>query len=138
MECVGGHWTTAACPEIVCPPVTPECPVDTAASIGSPCGFDGQVCGNACCGSAITCTGGVWQPGPDAACACEPGFECGWGSCTSGQLCDSRCGPDDGIDFHCIALPEGCADCGCIPLAERQSCEMIDGHPHVSDGGFCG
>lgn len=138
MECVGGRWTGAACPEVVCPPVTPECPVDTAAVIGRACGFELQACGNACCGTAITCIGGVWQQGPDAACLCEPSPPCGSGTCTRQQSCTSRCGPADGIELRCIALPDDCYDCGCVPLFAHQSCEMIDGHVFISDGGFCG
>ncbi len=138
MVCVDGYWTYAECPDVECPPVLAYCPTDTAAVVGTTCALDGQTCGNPCCDTAITCSAGLWERGPFAACACEPGFACGSGTCPSRQGCDVRCGPDDGLEHWCIGLPEGCGDCGCVPLEAWQTCEMIDGHPHVSDGGFCG
>ncbi|MCB9596111.1 MAG: hypothetical protein H6719_25540 [Sandaracinaceae bacterium] len=138
MECVDGHWAPAACPELVCPPIVEECPVDTSSVVGGACGIETQVCGNPCCDGAITCSGGVWVPGPFAACACEPSFECGPGTCTAYQACRSRCGPDDGIENHCVPMPDGCRDCSCVPVPDGYTCTMVDGHPHLSDGLGCG
>lgn len=136
MQCVAGSWRPAVCaPE--CPTVTPACPVETALAVGTFCGLDGQICGDPCCGTAITCTDGAWRPGPEAMCACTPGFICGPGECTSSQRCESYCGPDDGVLFRCVELPPACAECGCLPLEPWQSCAMIDGHIYV-DGAVCG
>jgi len=138
MECVDGSWRYAACPDIECPPVYEECPVDTASEIGRTCTIDRQLCGNPCCSTAITCNEGRWEAGPFAACACEPAHPCGDGTCTSRQYCRQRCGPADGLQHHCVAAPEGCDTCACLPLDDSQVCEMVDGRPMVRMAGFCG
>lgn len=137
MQCVGGHWTAAGCPAIVCPPVeASRCPADTAAALGDPCAPEGASCGHACCDDAIVCEGGAWRPGPVADCAYCPAFECGDGACHGAQLCHHGCGPDDGPVFTCDPLPDDCESCDCVPLWGTQRCETIDGHPHVYD--LCG
>jgi hypothetical protein len=128
MTCVGGAWEHAGCPELVCPPF--ECPADTRGQIGEPCSAEGAICGDACCGTAITCAGGAWIPGPEADCAACTQFPCGDGFCRAGEICEQRCGPDGGARFVCTAR-EGCEDCSCLPLEPEQDCTMIDGHPHV-------
>ncbi|MCA9606620.1 MAG: hypothetical protein KC619_13540 [Myxococcales bacterium] len=138
MACLGGRWEPADCPDVECPPLVEECPVDTSAAVGTVCGIEGQLCGNPCCDSAITCTAGRWRRGPFAGCACEPDHACGEGSCTTFQACAVRCGPDDGPEHYCVGLPEGCFDCSCVPLRPDQTCEMIDGRPAISDPLFCG
>lgn len=137
VECVDGTWQPAACPEIVCPPVYEVCPVDTASALGLACPIEGQSCGDPCCGTAIVCGEGRWQPGPDADCACRMGEPCGEGECRDGQYCRESCGPADGIEHHCVALPEDCARCGCLPLEPWQTCAMVDGRPRVGVMG-CG
>jgi hypothetical protein len=138
MVCVDGHWQPSACPPVVCPTVPVECPADTAAALGTACAQPGQTCGDACCDSAIVCEGGVWRPGPVADCFACTQYACGTGACPSSQTCLSRCGPADGIELVCVPRDGTCNDCGCIPLSPTQRCEMIDGHPHVSETGFCG
>ncbi|MCB9596898.1 MAG: hypothetical protein H6719_29515 [Sandaracinaceae bacterium] len=138
MECVDGAWQPAACPEIVCPPIEEVCPADTRSALGLACPIDGQGCGNACCGTAIDCVGGIWQPGPEADCLCRPEPACGAGECRPSQYCRSRCGPDDGLEHQCVTLPFDCAACDCLTLTDSQTCEMIDGRPFVSEAGFCG
>jgi hypothetical protein len=135
--CVGGEWVLGDCPAIECPPVVDSCPA--VRELGSPCGVEGQTCGDACC-SAQTCLGGVWTPGPEADCLCDPGrsFACGAGSCTSDRVCVSDCGPDDGLVHRCDALPSGCTRCDCLALPPGQVCEEIDGHAHVRVSDFCG
>lgn len=136
MQCVGGHWTAAACPAVPCPRL--DCPADTRALLGRSCSSSAEMCGDPCCGSAVTCTEGVWAPGPDAECFACLQYPCGDGFCPDSDICTSRCGPADGIEFVCVPSPSGCADCGCLPLTSDQTCEMIDGHPHLSEVGFCG
>lgn len=137
MTCVDGAWQPAACPEIACPEALLECPVDVEAELGRTCAHEDQSCGNPCCGS-IQCMGGIWQRGPEVACACAAPVPCGVGSCTGQQSCNLRCGPDDGPDYRCVTLPSGCSDCGCLPLLAGQSCEMVEGQPHVLEEEFCG
>jgi len=138
LTCVDGAWQPAACPDLVCPEVLPECPVDVEAALGMACVFEDQSCGDPCCGS-IQCTSGFWRRGPELACACmAPPAACGSGSCTLGQSCNQRCGPDDGPDYRCVTLPAGCSDCSCLPLLAGQTCEMIGGQPHVVEEMFCG
>jgi hypothetical protein len=139
MQCVDGHWAPGDCPDLVCPPLGVICPADAPRAEGTPCSASpGALCGDACCGTAITCVDGIWQHGPDAACACGDGFRCGDGTCRVDQLCHRGCGPDDGIDHTCRSLPADCRDCSCIPLWGTEACEMIDGHPHVRDLTPCG
>jgi hypothetical protein len=139
MQCMAGHWTAAACPAVVCPPIeTPECPANTRPLIGTACTSEGQFCGDACCSDPITCTAGVWQMGPEADCFACLEYPCGDGACRTDQTCVSRCGPADGIEYVCAARDASCNDCSCIPITSAQRCEMIDGHPHVSETGFCG
>ncbi|MBX3276120.1 MAG: hypothetical protein KF729_38060 [Sandaracinaceae bacterium] len=137
LECVDGVWQPAACPEIVCPPVYEECPVVTGAAVGRACPIEGQSCGDACCGTAIFCDAGRWNRGPEADCACHPGVRCGAGECRAGQYCREQCGPDDGIEHRCVALPADCTSCACLPLEPWQRCEMVGGVPHVQPTG-CG
>jgi|JI10StandDraft_1071094.scaffolds.fasta_scaffold180026_1 hypothetical protein len=138
MQCVEGHWTSAPCPAIECPVFEIECPVDTSTLLGRSCGAEGVTCGDSCCSSAVSCTGGTWVRGPEADCALCSEYACGEGHCRWDQACGSRCGPDDGIQFYCAPLNEGCSDCSCLILDASQRCEMIDGHPHISELGFCG
>ncbi|MCA9604402.1 MAG: hypothetical protein KC619_02335 [Myxococcales bacterium] len=138
LDCVDGTWQPLACPEVVCPPVYEVCPADPVSAIGRECPIEGQSCGNPCCGTATECTGGRWVPGPEADCLCRPGIACGEGECNPSQYCRSRCGPDDGIEHHCVALPLDCAACDCLPLTDAEICEMVDGHPTVRMAGFCG
>ena len=137
MQCEAGRWEHAACPDVECPPIRVECPTETPRAIGASCSTERQLCGNACCGTAITCTGGAWERGPEADCACEPQVPCGAGECPRSQYCELGCGPDDGPLFTCVELPPACAECGCLTLEPWQSCRMVDGHPFV-DGAFCG
>lgn len=138
MTCEDGHWTAATCPAVECPPVAFECPVDATALLGTSCVVEGASCGHACCDGSIDCRDGVWQLGAIADCSLCPDFDCGGGECFLGEYCYQRCGPDDGLEHVCAPTPEGCNDCSCIPLWGTQACEMIDGHPHVRELGFCG
>lgn len=138
MACEGGRWTAAACPAIECPPLVITCPAQTASALGQPCDLEGSSCGDPCCGDAIVCEGGRWQPGPTLLCAVCQQFPCGAGACHDGQYCHQACGPADGIVHLCEPAPAGCASCECIPLWETQRCEMIDGRPRVTDLGGCG
>lgn len=138
MQCVGGHWTAAACPATLCPVIVPECPAETRVLVGSACAFEGQQCGDPCCSSSISCQGGTWQIGPEADCFACLEYACGGGACRTDQTCTARCGPADGIDYTCVDRDPACGDCSCIPLTSTERCEMIDGHPHVSEIGFCG
>jgi hypothetical protein len=140
MTCVSGHWQPAACPEIVCAPIVEPCPADRAEALDTPCSVDGQICGNACCGSAFQCSGGAWVPGPDAACDCDPTSEyaCGTGSCRRDQACTSQCGPTDGIQYTCTPQPDGCTSCDCTTVPDGFSCETRDGHVFLTMLSFCG
>jgi hypothetical protein len=139
MQCSGGHWTAAACPATTCPPVmVPECPAATRALIGTACSFEGQDCGDPCCSSSITCSGGTWQVGPEADCFACLEYACGEGACRTDQTCTGRCGPADGVVYTCVDRDPSCDDCSCLPPSSLTTCEMIDGHPHVSEVGFCG
>jgi hypothetical protein len=137
MQCSGGRWAPAACPDIECPPIDLECPTVTSSVLGSSCPFEGASCGHACCSSAIECRGGVWVPGPEADCARCPEFPCGDGACNEAQFCASECGPAGGVRQSCRSLPADCTSCDCIPLVASQVCEMVDGHPHVRDAFPC-
>ncbi|MFT5354720.1 MAG: hypothetical protein ACI9KE_001928 [Polyangiales bacterium] len=136
MTCVEGSWQPAGCPPIECPAVTASCPVNPADHVGDDCFNEGLSCGNACCGTGIDCNGGIWRPGPDAECLCEPQRPCGPGTCRNNQYCVQSCGPDDGPEYACEALPEACFDCSCISLETGGRCEMVDGAPVI--GHFCG
>lgn len=140
MTCVDGHWQPAACPELVCPPIAEDCPVDRASALGTACLVEHQLCGNPCCDSAFQCSGGVWVEGPFAACACDPStaYACGAGTCERGQACSSHCGPADGIEHSCSPLPEGCTSCECVTVPAGYTCEVRDGHVFLSMSGFCG
>lgn len=139
MECVEGHWTGAACPEIVCPPIEEtSCPVDTSTLLGRSCASEDAACGDPCCSNAVRCEGGTWVPGPDADCLTCNSYACGSGLCNDEQYCRGYCGPADGIDYDCLTLPVGCSDCSCLDLPPSYTCTMIDGHPHVRELGFCG
>jgi hypothetical protein len=138
MTCVDGRWTTAACPEIVCPAVAVSCPVDTAEVLGRTCSIEGAQCGDQCCSNHIICESGVWVEGIDADCLTCNSYECGGGLCNDEQYCNAFCGPADGIDYDCQPEPEDCDDCSCLGLPPSVSCTMIDGHPHVRELGFCG
>lgn len=136
--CLGGSWQLADCPAIECPAAEePACPAVHV--LGAPCASEGQLCGNPCC-SAIVCTGGVWGPGPEVGCACDPSstFACGAGSCTTDRACASHCGPDDGIEHACLALPTGCTSCACAPVRPGTICEERDGHVFLREAGLCG
>lgn len=137
MSCVDGSWQPAECEEIVCPELLLECPVELEPLLGTACTHEAQSCGDACCGS-VQCNDGVWERGPELGCACFPPPPCGSGSCTLQQSCNTRCGPDDGLEFRCVALPSGCNDCECMPLQPGQSCAMVDGAVHVTENEFCG
>lgn len=137
MSCVDGAWQPTACEEIACPEVLLECPVDIESVLGTACVHDAQSCGNPCCGS-IQCNGGIWERGPLLGCACELAPACGSGSCTAQQSCNVRCGPDDGSEYYCRQLPEGCDSCECAPLLPGQTCEMIEGRVHVNENEICG
>lgn len=137
MTCVDGTWQPALCaPE--CPePATGSCPAVPRDHIGDDCPSEGLICGNACCGTATECNRGVWRAGPDAGCACTPQRACGAGFCRENQYCVQSCGPADGPEYTCEALPEACADCSCIPLDPGLGrCDMVDGAPTI--GHFCG
>jgi hypothetical protein len=139
MNCVSGHWQPGVCTDLICPPIEiAECPADTHSVLGQACSPEGAQCGDACCDTAIVCEGGTWQNGPVADCFACTSYACGDGLCPSGQTCTSRCGPTDGIEFVCLPRDASCNDCSCIPLDSSQRCEMIDGHPHVSQTGLCG
>lgn len=136
--CIDGHWSANDCPAIECPSIDPPaCPA--VREIGTPCASEGQTCGDVCC-SAQTCVDGVWMPGPEADCLCDPtrSFACGSGSCTDGNACTSYCGPDDGLEHRCDPLPEGCTSCGCLDLEPGQLCEDRDGHVFSSGNELCG
>ena len=135
--CDGGLWRASDCPAVECPALD-TCPA--VRELGAPCAIEGQSCGDACCSTAQSCLGGVWTPGPDADCLCDPSrsFACGGGSCTSDRACVSDCGPDDGLVFRCEALPPDCRDCTCLALPPGQRCELVDGHVHVQVSEFCG
>lgn len=138
MTCVAGHWQAAAC-TADCPAPPPfECPADTAPLVGASCWNEGAHCGDACCADSVTCTGGVWIRGPEADCFACTEYACGEGFCRADQTCRSQCGPTDGIEFLCDERDTTCNDCSCIPLTASQRCEMVDGHPHVSETGICG
>ncbi len=137
MACHDGAWTTATCPEIVCP-VDVSCPVETSTLLGRSCSVDGAACGDPCCSNAVRCEGGTWVHGPDADCITCNSHECGGGLCNEHQYCNAFCGPADGIDYDCQPLPDGCSDCSCLDLPPSHTCSMIDGHPHVRELGFCG
>jgi len=135
--CVGGRWTINDCPA-ECPPIAePPCPADRP--LGLACPLEGQLCGNPCC-DAIQCTAGVWGPGPEVGCACDPSsvFTCGTGSCTADRACASHCGPADGIEHSCLALPTGCHSCDCAPVDPGVICEEREGHVFLREAGFCG
>ena len=134
MVCEGGRWTPAACPDVECEPVVEVCSVDPRDEIGERCEIEGQACGDQCCGDSTICRAGRWELGPEALCFACLAFECGTGSCHDGQYCSNGPGPDDGPIFQCVSLPEGCSDCGCIPIPDSYECEMIDGRPYVSGG----
>ena len=136
--CVAGQWTESDCPAIECPPIDPpRCPA--VRELGTSCANEGQTCGDPCC-SAQTCVGGVWIPGPEADCLCDPTstFSCGGGSCGRGTACASTCGPDDGLEHFCEPLPAGCTSCACIDLEPGQICEDRDGHVFLSQNVLCG
>ncbi len=139
MGCVDGRWQPTACPD-VCPPVGGAiCPADADAAVDTACTTEGQQCGTVCCGrTGITCRSGRWQRDVGMACACEPAITCGPGSCTAQQYCRTQCGPDDGAEYHCLSRPDGCDTCDCVPLSDSQACEMIDGHPYVTEAFGCG
>lgn len=140
MQCVSGHWETSPCPAVECPMVEPilECPVDTSTLLGRACAEEGAYCGDSCCSSSVECRAGLWVRGPEADCESCNEYACGEGACREDQYCGSRCGPADGIAFYCAPLGFDCHDCSCLVLDASQRCEMIDGHPHVSQLGFCG
>ncbi len=139
MVCEGGHWTPALCPDVECAPVPAvSCPANTSSVIGHACDVEGASCGDPCCDDAIVCRGGRWEPGPVADCVWCPAWTCGDGACHSNEYCHRSCGPTDGIVYTCEPTPESCSSCDCIPLWGTQRCEMVDGHPHVIDLGFCG
>ncbi len=141
LTCSGGRWEPLGCPPIECPGDPAPCPADRPAAVGQPCDGSSRICGNPCCGEAITCSpDGVWVSGPDAACACAPdsSFACGPGSCTSDRACVSFCGPTDGVEHRCDALPEGCSSCACAVVSPGQVCEERDGRVFLSVAGFCG
>jgi hypothetical protein len=139
MTCEGGHWTSAACPDIDCAPIGGTCPADPASLVGTACEIEGQSCDHACCSGAVTCEDGTWVRGPIAACIWCPQYPCGSGACNiDTQYCHQTCGPDDGTVHVCEPAPAGCTSCDCIPLWGTQTCEMVDGHPVVRDLGFCG
>ncbi len=139
MQCVSGHWTAATCPAIECAAVARECPADTAILLGTACPTtEGARCGDPCCSDSVTCFDGVWVRGPEADCALCSEYVCGAGHCRADQTCTSRCGPADGIEYFCAPQVSGCNACSCMPPSSISRCEMIDGHPHVSEIGFCG
>lgn len=130
-------------PRWVCPPHGPEvCPIDLEGSLGLPCWLEGQTCGDPCCEVTLSCEDGAWAPGPIADClTCDESqyFPCGSGRCGAGQACAVGCGPDDGPEYRCVALPDrGCTSCDCAVVPAGGSCEVLDGHLHVGDGGRCG
>lgn len=136
--CIGGRWTLADCPAVECPPLdAPACPVDRP--LGTRCSSEGQLCGNPCCAS-IQCSGGVWVPGPELGCACDPDsvFDCGPGTCTTDRACSSRCGPADGLEHSCVALPAGCTRCDCATPDPGVVCEERGGRVFLRQAGFCG
>ena len=136
MSCVGGHWAPSACPDIVCPPVeAPSCAVDTHALLGTSCTTTDAECGDPCCGNAVVCQGGTWQPGPEADCFACTSYACGDGLCRADQTCVSDCGPTGTPMPRCAPRDASCHDCSCITTAAGQQCQMIDGHPYVTS--FC-
>ena len=137
MSCQDGVWEHTPCPDVECPELLLECPVEVSGLLGTRCAHEDQSCGEPCCGS-VQCRGGVWQPGPALGCACEASPTCGEGRCTRRESCQSRCGPDDGVEFLCVALPAGCENCACMPLGVGQRCEMIDGQVRIFGDEFCG
>ena len=140
MTCVTGHWQPAPCPDIVCPAIPEPCPADRASVLGTSCRSEGQSCGDACCGSAFTCTSGLWVPGPDAECLCDPSssFACGPGTCRRGQACTNGCGPTDGIVYSCTPLPVDCTSCSCATVPPGYTCQARGGTVFFELDGLCG
>jgi hypothetical protein len=99
--------------------------------------MENATCGDPCCADSMICNGGTWQRGPEADCFACTEYACGDGQCRADQTCTLSCGPTDGGQFSCVSRDPGCSDCSCIVLTASQRCEMIDGHPHVSETGFC-
>lgn len=150
LECVNGAWqcpagTGGECwcyglevhgPFCVCTPTgwscPPEidagvldagsaCPSDPTAAAGTPCGIEGQSCGEcpepcSFC-QLLICQGGVWQSlevVPD----CQPTFECGPTSCVRGtEHCVHTLSDIGGVpdDYRCQPMPAGCSSCDCLP-----------------------
>jgi hypothetical protein len=136
MVCSGGTWQPRACEELACPEILLECPVEIEPLLGTACVHEAQSCGDACCGS-VQCRDGLWVNGPALGCACFPSPACGTGRCTLQQSCNSECGPAGGFDFRCVALPADCNNCECVSLEPGQSCELVDGHVHVTEDELC-
>lgn len=136
--CIDGRWAAGDCPAIECPSIDPpSCPA--VRELGTTCANEGQICGDVCC-SSQQCVGGVWVPGPDADCLCDPtrSFACGSGSCTERNACTAHCGPDDGLEHRCDPLPADCTSCDCVPLAPGETCEERDGRVFVRENTLCG
>jgi hypothetical protein len=127
-QCSDGRWEPLDCPPVECP--APSCPAVYRAALGTDCPIDGQLCGNVCCAS-IQCEAGVWRPGPDADCLCDPAttFTCGSGSCTVDRMC-----VEVGCETRCDALPAGCTSCACAIVPEGGTCRERDGHVYVTVG----
>lgn len=135
ISCVGGTWRPQECEEL-CPALLLECPVDVAPLFGTACVHERQTCGDPCCGTV--CRGGVWGETDFGDCACTPGPTCGSGSCNLDQSCHSSCGPDDGLEFRCVALPAGCSTCECVPLMAGETCDVVDGQVRIAANETCG
>lgn len=114
-----------------------ECPVVATTLIGQACDAEGALCGDTCCSDAAFCTGGTWTREPLMECFLCSAYACGDGICRTGQTCVGRCGLAGGTRFTCASRASGCEDCSCIAITSSQRCEMIDGHPHVSESGPC-
>jgi len=39
--------------------------------------------------------------------------------------------------FACVDHAGTCGDCSCIAITSTQRCDMVDGHPHVSETTPC-
>jgi hypothetical protein len=134
MTCEGGTWQPGGCPPVICPP--PLCPADLRTAIGQPCSSEGQSCGNGCCGTAFECRAGAWRESEPLDCICEPGSAqpCGTGQCNLDQICQTDCGPDDGIVYSCASAFGNCGSCDCITPPDGHTCVEENGRIFFSAG----
>lgn len=130
-SCFGGTWQLEPCP-LDCPVPDPT-PCPASPRLGGMCPVEGQLCGDACCDTAVLCERGVWTPGPVADCLTCSSYACGPGSCRSDQACAMLGCPGD---EQCLPMPFDCRSCDCLELPPFATCEERDGHVYVV-GGDC-